>query len=80
MTKFLKAGGIGAYLKPQNRRKNNPKLNVRARYAWQTKYDTTTFMRLIPCILVQDNQKRRTNEDLSGDNSASYTAWNPSLS
>ena len=80
MTKFLKAGGIGAYLKPQNRRKNDPKLNVRARYAWQTKYDTTTFMRLIPCILVQDNQKRRTNEDLSGDNSASYTAWNPSLS
>ena len=79
MTKFLKAGGIGAYLKPQNRRKNNPKLNVRASYAWQTKYDTTTFMRLIPCILVQDNQKRRTNEDLSGDNSKLLLLTRPGI-
>ena len=56
-------------MKPQNCRKNNPKPNVGASYAWQTKYDTTTFMRKIPCILVQDNQKRITNEDLSDENS-----------
>ena len=54
MTKGGRHWGLLETAKPE---KNNPKPNVGASYAWQNKYDTTTFIRQIPCILVQDNQK-----------------------